>query len=69
MIRERTYQMSAEPARQDARMQQLVIRIGKWTLAAEAIALAFGLIPMNDITIMLAMALPCGALLRILYRL
>ena len=32
------------------------------------VALAFGVIPVNDITIMLGMALGCGALLHVLYR-
>lgn len=63
-----TYQISAERARQEARRQERMLRIQIYALAGGGIALATGLIPMNDITIMLAMGLGCGALLRVLYR-
>lgn len=64
-----TYQISAEQARHEARRQERMLRIHMGVLAAGGAALATGLIPMNDITIMLAMGLGCGALLRVLYRL
>ena len=63
-----TYQVSAEQARQEARRQEHLLRIHLGVLAVGGAALASGLIPMNDITIMLAMVLGCGALLRVLYR-
>ncbi|MGN1019673.1 MAG: hypothetical protein ACI4O7_04805 [Aristaeellaceae bacterium] len=64
----RTLAISAEQARREARRQTLMLRISAWTLASGGVALATGLIPLNDITIMLAMGLGCGALLRSLYR-
>ncbi|MGN0747638.1 MAG: hypothetical protein ACI4ML_13240 [Aristaeellaceae bacterium] len=63
-----TYQISAEQARQEARRQERMLRIQMGMLTAGGVALATGLIPMNDVTIMLAMVLGCGALLCVLYR-
>ena len=60
--------MNAEAARQAALRQARMLRIHMGVLAAGGAALASGLIPMNDIVIMLAMALGCGALLRVLNR-
>ena len=51
----------AEDARQAALRQARMIWIHVGVLAAGGAALASGLIPLNDITIMLAMALGCGA--------
>lgn len=69
MVNERTYQMSAEQARQKVRRQQRMVRIHMGVLAVGGAALASGLIPMNDVIILLGLSLGCSALLRVLYRL
>lgn len=63
-----TYQISAEQARQEARRQERMLRIHMVVLVAGGAALASGLIPVNDMTILLGLSLGCGALLRVLYR-
>ncbi|MGN0763765.1 MAG: hypothetical protein ACI4MK_10250 [Aristaeellaceae bacterium] len=68
MVNERTYQMSAEQTRQEARRQERMVRIHMGVLAVGGAALASGLIPMNDMTILLGLSLGCSALLRVLYR-
>ena len=64
-----TYLISAEQARQTARRQERMLRIHMGVLAVGCAALASGLIPMNDMTILLGLGLGCSALLRVLYRL
>ena len=64
-----TYQVSAEQARQEARRQEHLLRIHMGVLAVGCAALVSGLIPMNDMTILLGLGLGCSALLRVLYRL
>lgn len=68
MVNERTYQISAEQARQAARRQERMLRIHLDVLAIAGAALASGLIPMNDVTILLGLSLGCGAMLHVLYR-
>ena len=64
-----TYQVSAEQARQESRRQEHLLRIHMGVLAVGCAALVSGLIPMNDMTILLGLGLGCSALLRVLYRL
>ena len=64
----RVCRMDAEGARQAALRQARKLRIHMGVLTAGGMALASGVIPVNDITIMLGMALGCGALLHVLYR-
>ena len=46
-----------------------MLRIHMGVLAVGCAALVSGLIPMNDMTILLGLGLGCSALLRVLYRL